>query len=81
MSDGPGRKPTITDEDILNVFRSSSDPVLTTSEVAAHFKITHRGVRDRLEKLEQKNKIENKKVGARGMVWWYPGFTSTTDEP
>lgn len=81
MSDGPGRKPTITDDDILDVFRLSSDPVLTTSEVASHFDITHRGVRDRLEKLEQENVLECKKVGARGMVWWYPGHTTTSEAP
>ncbi|WP_092932664.1 FaeA/PapI family transcriptional regulator [Natrinema hispanicum] len=81
MDDGPGRKPTITDDDILDVFRSASDPVLTTSEVASHFDITHRGVRDRLAKLEQEGVLECKKVGARGMVWWYPGHTSTSETP
>lgn len=80
MGDGPGRKPTVTDEDIIDVFRSSSDPVLTTSEVASHFEITHRGVRDRLEILEQDGVLECKKVGARGMVWWLPGYTSTADQ-
>ncbi|WP_084568885.1 winged helix-turn-helix transcriptional regulator [Halostagnicola larsenii] len=78
MSDGPGRKPIVTDDDILDIFRSSSDPVLTTSEVASNFNITHRGVRDRLEKLEQEGILECKKVGARGMVWWYPGHISTS---
>jgi predicted HTH transcriptional regulator len=72
MSDGPGRAPEITDEEIINVFHSSSDPVLTTSEVASEFEITHRGVRDRLEKLEKKGSLESKKVGARAIVWWIP---------
>lgn len=71
MSEGPGRKPTITDKEILDVFRAASDPVLTTSEVAENFSISHRGVRDRLEKLEEEGVLESKKVGARGMVWWY----------
>lgn len=77
MSDGPGRKPEFTDEEILAVFRSSSDPVLTTGEVASGFDITHRGVRDRLEKLEERGKLESKKVGARAKVWWDPEHTST----
>lgn len=72
MSDGPGRKPEFTDDEILAVFRSSSDPVLTTKEVASQFDITHRGVRDRLEKLEEEGKLESKKVGARAIVWWDP---------
>jgi predicted ArsR family transcriptional regulator len=77
MSDGPGRTPDISDEEILDVFRSSSEPVLSTSEVAANFEITHRGVRDRLEKLEEKGVLESKKVGARAIVWWDPEHTST----
>ncbi|TVT95148.1 winged helix-turn-helix transcriptional regulator [Haloferax volcanii] len=76
MSNGPGRKPKITDHEILEVFRSSSDPVLTTAEVAAEFEITHRGVRDRLEKLEEAGKLRSKKVGARAKVWWDPEHTS-----
>lgn len=79
MSDGPGRKPRITDEEILDVFRSSSDPVLTTREVASEVDITHRGVRDRLEQLEEEGKVMSKKVGARAMVWWDPKHTTTSD--
>ncbi len=76
MSDGPGRRPEITDEEILAVFRSSADPVLTTGEVAAQFEITHRGVRDRLEKLEEQGVLRSKKVGARAIVWWDPDYTT-----
>ncbi|QLK25548.1 winged helix-turn-helix domain-containing protein [Natrinema zhouii] len=79
MSDGPGRRPEFTDEEILVVFRSSSDPVLTTSEVASQFDITHRGVRDRLEKLEEEGQLESKKVGARGKVWWDPEHTTVSE--
>ena len=77
MSDGPGRRPKITDDELLAVFRSSSDPVLTTSEIASQFDITHRGVRDRLEVLEEENRLKSKKVGARAKVWWDPTHTST----
>lgn len=80
MSDGPGRTPEITDEEILAVFRSSSDPVLTTGEIASEFEITHRGVRDRLEKLEDKDRLESKKVGARAIVWWDPDVTVVNSE-
>lgn len=62
-------------QEILDVFRAASDPVLTTSEVAENFSISHRGVRDRLQKLEEEGVLESKKVGARGMVWWYPDYT------
>lgn len=80
MSDGPGRRPKITDEEILAVFRSSSDPVMTTSEVASKFELTHRGVRDRLEKLDEQGVLESKKVGARAKIWWDPEYTTTTNQ-
>jgi predicted ArsR family transcriptional regulator len=79
MTDGPGRTPEITDQEILNVFRSSSDPVLTTREVASEFEITHRGVRDRLEKLANEGTLESKKVGARAKVWWDPEYTKISN--
>lgn len=79
MSDGPGRRPEVTDNELLGIFRSSSEPVLTTKEVASQFDITHRGVRDRLEALEADGKLKSKKVGARAKVWWDPTHTSTAD--
>lgn len=77
MSDGPGRKPTITDEEILEVFRNSPDPVLTASEVADQLPVERRGVLDRLKNLEDEGVLQAKKVGGRSKVWWYPGYTST----
>ena len=79
MSDGPGRRPEISDGEILAVFRSASDPVLTTKEVSSQFDITHRGVRDRLEKLEEKGKLRSKKVGARAKIWWDPEHVSVSE--
>jgi len=79
MSDGPGRRPEVADDELLGTFRSSSEPVLTTKEVASQFDITHRGVRDRLEALEEDGKLKSKKVGARAKVWWDPTHTSTAD--
>ena len=79
MSEGPGRRPEFSNKEILAVFQSSSDPVLTTSEIASQFEITHRGVRDRLEKLEEDGQIKSKKVGARAKVWWDPTHTSTAE--
>lgn len=80
MSDGPGRRPEVSDKEILAVFRSSSDPVLTTKEVASEFELTHRGVRDRLEKLDEQGVLESKKVGARAKIWWDPEYTTTLNQ-
>lgn len=69
---GPGRKPTVSDEEILDVFRNSSDPVLTTAEVADQISISQRGTFDRLDSLKDEGVIEMKKVGTTGAVWWFP---------
>lgn len=69
---GPGRKPTIPDEDILQVFRDASDPVLTTSEVAEEIDMSRRGAYSRLDNLAEENEIKQKKIGQTGAVWWYP---------
>lgn len=68
---GPGRKPTVSDSEILDVFREASDPVLTTKEVAEQLDIGQRGTFDRLNKLVESGEIEMKKVGKTGAVWWY----------
>ena len=68
----PGRKPRVSDDDILDVFRQASDPVLTTAEVADRVDIGHRGTYDRLQKLADEGVLEMKKVGDSGAVWWYP---------
>jgi hypothetical protein len=68
----PGRNPTVSDDDILKIFQESSDPVLTTSEVADELDIGHRGTFDRLERLVDDGDLEMKKVGQSGVVWWDP---------
>lgn len=77
MSDGPGREPTVTDDEILEAFESASDPVLTTVELASELSLGRRGMLDRLKELEAKGVLKSKKAGARSLVWWYPGHTST----
>lgn len=76
---GPGRKPTVSDDEILDIFRQSSDPVLTTGEVAEKLDIGHRGTYDRLQKLANGGTLEMKKVGDSGAVWWDPKHTTTVD--
>ncbi len=77
MHDGPGRPPKVTDEEILDVFKSNNSPVLTASEIADHLTVGRRGMLTRLENLEERGYLKSKKVGGRSTVWWYPGHTST----
>lgn len=84
MSDGAGRPPSVSDEEILDVFREAADPVLTTSEVASKLPIERRGLLDRLKNLEADGRLQSKSVGGRSVVWWHPKYTKkmqpTTDE-
>jgi hypothetical protein len=67
-----GREPTVSDEEILNVFREAADPVLTTAEVAEAIELGRRGTLDRLKQLSNENHLTMKKVGETSAVWWYP---------
>lgn len=77
MNNGPGRKPTVSDDEILSVFRKSADPVLTASEVAEEFPIGRRAALKRLRALEDSGKLRSKEAGSGSRVWWFPGHTST----
>lgn len=72
-----GPKPRVSDEEILDVFRDTEDPVLIAQEVADHLSINRRGTYDRLKKLEEQGMLHSKKLGGRTTIWWYPGYTST----
>ena len=65
-----GRKPRVTDEEILDVFWSTSDPVLSTAEVAESLPIERRSVFNRLQQLEEDGLLESKEIGGRNRVWW-----------
>lgn len=77
-SDGPGRKPRVSDEELLAIFRDSDDPVLIAKEVAENVAIGRRAVYDRLGKLEEQGLLESKKLGGRTTVWWLPGHTQNS---
>lgn len=72
-----GPKPQVSNEELLEIFRESKDPVLTASEVAQHVSIKRRSVYDRLRNLEDSGELKSKKVGGRTTVWWLPGHTQT----
>jgi len=74
MSDDstPGRKPRVTDEAILNVLRSSDDPVLSTAEVTEQLSIKRSATYKRLTALREDGRLEGKEIGGRNTVWWMP---------
>lgn len=74
-----GRKPRVSDEDILNVFRAAETPVLTTTMAADELPIGKRGLLNRLDNLEEEGLIESMDVGPRGRVWWVPEEAETDE--
>lgn len=69
-SSKPGPKPTVTDEEILALFRETDDPVLSTAEVTEGVSLKRRSVYDRLTKLAEQEKLNQKEIGGRNTVWW-----------
>jgi len=65
-----GRKPRVTDDDLLDVFRATADPVLSTAEVADAVPIKRRGTLNRLRDLEDAGTLDSKQIGGRNTVWW-----------
>jgi DNA-binding Lrp family transcriptional regulator len=71
-SPGPGPNPNDTNQDILNVFEETTDPVLSTVEVASEITIGRRATYNRLKNLEKAGKLRSKTVGGKSTVWWLP---------
>ncbi|WP_200531934.1 winged helix-turn-helix domain-containing protein [Halorubrum sp. LN27] len=64
-----GRKNTVPDQQILQLFEESDDPFLTTSEVADEFGFTNSGILKRLKALADDGKLGSKSAG-KGKAWW-----------
>ena len=69
----PGRKPRVTDDEILQLFRDTSDPVLSTAEVTEQLSIKRSATYKRLSALRDDGQLTGKDIGGRNTVWWIPG--------
>jgi hypothetical protein len=74
MADGSnsGRKPRVTDEEILQIFRETDDPVLSTAEVTEQLPIKRSATYKRLSSLRDDGRLTGKEIGGRNNVWWIP---------
>lgn len=68
----PGRKPRVTDDEILQLFRDTYDPVLSTAEVTEQVSIKRNGTYKRLSALRDDGQLTGKNIGGRNTVWWIP---------
>ena len=68
----PGPKPRVSDQEILELFEATDDPVLSTAEVAEQLPAQRRSVYDRLVKIREGGRLASKQIGGRNTVWWRP---------
>lgn len=64
-----GRKPSVTDKEIVAQFCESDDPFLSASELADELSFTRQGMNQRLRTLLEKGILKRKKCG-NGYGWW-----------
>ena len=63
-------EPEVSDEELINIFRESEEPVLTATQVAGEVSIGRKAVLERLRGLEEQSVLDRMEVGARAVVWW-----------
>jgi len=71
-SSKPGRKPRVSDEEILQVLREADDPVLSTAEVTERISIQRSATYKRLTTLRENGELAGKDIGGRNTIWWIP---------
>jgi transposase-like protein len=59
----PGRKPTISDDEIIAAIRDHQDPILSTKEVSEQIGIGRDGTLKRLHQLKEEARVDNRMVG------------------
>lgn len=60
----------VTKQDILKVFDTSDEPVLSATEIAEEFDVARQTVTRRLSEMEEEGLVEKKQMGARSVAWW-----------
>lgn len=65
-----GRSEKMTDEQILESIRNHDDKAVTAVELSDELELTSTRICQRLNKLNELDKVRKKKVGGRAVVWW-----------
>jgi predicted ArsR family transcriptional regulator len=68
-TDSGGRKPVVSDTQLLRLFAEEDDPVVSAPELAERLPISKTGVYKRLRDLDERGLIDSKKIG-QGKAWW-----------
>jgi biotin operon repressor len=67
--DQGGRRPVVSDEEILGLISGSSDPVVSAPELAEDLPVSKTAVYKRLRDLQDRGFVVSKKIG-QGRAWW-----------
>lgn len=81
--DEHGQIKALDPETVLEVFEARDDPCepLDAGDVADELGWARRTALKKLDKLSEAGVLADKKVGARGRVWWVPGAVDLTNAP
>jgi predicted transcriptional regulator len=60
----------MSDDEIIDLFRNTDDPVLSTAEVTELVPLKRRATYNRLRSLADESRLESKQIGGRNTVWW-----------
>lgn len=74
-----GRRPRVSDEEILDVLRNAETPVSTTAMIAEELPIGRRGLLNRLTALDDSGQVESMDVGSHAKVWWLRADAEASD--
>ena len=66
----PGPTPRVSDNEIIDLFRDTDDPVLSTAEVTEQVPLKRRATYNRLRSLADEGRLQSKQIGGRNTVWW-----------
>ena len=66
----PGPTSRVSDNEIIDLFRDTDDPVLSTAEVTERIPLKRRATYNRLRSLADEGRLESKQIGGRNTVWW-----------
>ncbi|KAA9404563.1 FaeA/PapI family transcriptional regulator (plasmid) [Haloarcula sp. KBTZ06] len=71
-----GPEPTVSDNELIKAISQTGRPFATAGEVAELVDLSNWRVRQRLERLDEQNKINRSRIGGGPFIYWLDGSFS-----
>ena len=71
-----GPEPTVSDTELIKAINRTNRPFATAGEVAELVDLSNWRVRQRLERLDEQNKINRSRIGGGPFIYWLDGSFS-----